>query len=321
MKIIDLHCDTISKIYEADYEIGKKINLSKNDLQVDIEKLIASNSMAQFFALYIDLEQKYKKDEKTVEYCLGMLDCFYRALEENKDKIALARNYDEMNKNINDGKISAFLTIEEGGAIQGELFNLRNFYRLGVRLMTLTWNFPNEIGYPNIKEEYMNMGLTNFGIEVVHEMNRLGMIIDVSHLSDKGFYDVAALSKVPFIASHSNARSMKMNSRNLTDDMIKILAQKGGVTGINFAGHFLSNDDISSVDYMVRHIKHIKKVGGIEVIALGTDFDGIDGNLEIENIGEIRLLLQALEKSGFTPEEIDKISYKNAARIIKDVMK
>jgi membrane dipeptidase len=167
----------------------------------------------------------------------------------------------------------------------------------------------------------MNKGLTAFGREVVHEMNRLGMIIDVSHLSDKGFYDVAELSEAPFIASHSNSRSIKENSRNLTDEMIKLLAQKGGVTGINFFGSFLSNDNLSRVDDMVRHIKHIKSVGGIEVIALGTDFDGIEGELEIKNIGEIGILLQGLEKGGFSQEEIDKISYKNAARIIKDVMR
>jgi membrane dipeptidase len=321
MKIIDMHCDTFLRIYEADYELGEKIDLLENNFHVDLKKLIASKSMAQFFALYLDLEQKYKNDEKTIEYCLGMLDCFYMELEKNKDKIAIARNYNEMNKNISEGKISAFLTIEEGGAIQGKLCNLRNFYRLGVRLMTLTWNYPNEIGYPHMGEEFRNMGLTEFGKEVVHEMNRLGMIVDVSHLSDGGFYDVAALSTVPFIASHSNARSIKGNSRNLTDDMIKTLAEKGGVTGINFSGNFLSEDNVSRIDDMILHIKHIKNVGGIDVIALGTDFDGIDGKLEIKNIGEIGILIHALEKNGFSQKEIDKISYKNASRVIKDVMK
>jgi membrane dipeptidase len=321
MKIIDLHCDTILKIYEAEYNLGEKINLQKNNIHVDVEKLVAANSVAQFFALYIDLEQKYKNGEKTFEYCLDMLDCFYNQLQDNKEKISIARNYEEMNKNMKEGKISAFLTIEEGGALQGKLSNLRNFYRLGVRLITLTWNFPNEIGYPNIEEKYTNMGLTDFGREVIQEMNKLGMIIDVSHLSDKGFYDVATLSKTPFIASHSNSRSAKVNSRNLTDDMIRILAQKGGVMGINFAGMFLSNDDISRVEDMVRHIKHIKNVGGIDVIALGTDFDGIEDDLEIKNIGEIGMLIRALGKNGFSDDEIDKISYKNASRIIREVMK
>jgi membrane dipeptidase len=320
MKIIDLHCDTISKLYQSEYEKGEKISLFKNELHVDVEKLAAANAVGQFFALYIDLRQKYKNGEKAMEYCLGMLDCFYNQLEDNKDKIRLARNYEEMNKNIADGKMSAFLTIEEGGVIDGKLCNLRNFYRLGVRLMTLTWNYPNEIGYPNVEEKYMNKGLTDFGIEVVQEMNRLGMIIDVSHLSDKGFYDVAALSKTPFIASHSNARSIKVHSRNLTDDMIRTLAEKGGITGINFFGSFLSKDNFSSVESMIRHIKHIKNVGGIDVIALGTDFDGIEGPLEIENIGKIDMLFHTLEKSGFSSEEIDKMSYKNACRIIKEVM-
>lgn len=308
------------KIYNTDYENNQKIVLSKNDLHVDIEKLITAHSAAQFFALYLDGKQKYKNGETITEYCLDMLDRFYMEIEDNSSYIAIARNYDEMMKNTREDKISAFLTIEEGGAIQVKLSNLRNFYRLGVRLMTLTWNYPNEIGYPNFKEEYMNMGLTDIGMEVVHEMNKLGMIVDVSHLSDQGFYDVARLSTVPFVASHSNARSVTSHVRNLTDDMIKLLSEKGGIMGINFLGDFLSEDKYSHVDSMVSHIKHIKNVGGIDVIALGSDFDGIYGEIEIKNIGEVNVLLEALKKGGFTYDEIDKITYKNACRIIKSIM-
>jgi membrane dipeptidase len=249
-----------------------------------------------------------------------MLDRFYIELEKNKDFIAFAGNYDEMISNDKNGKMSAFLTIEEGGAIKGQLHNLRNFYRLGVRLITLTWNFQNEIGYPNCKEEFRNMGLTEFGKEVVHEMNKLGMIIDVSHLSDGGFYDVARLSTKPFIASHSNARELCGHTRNLTDDMIKVLANKGGVMGINFEREFLGTKGISTIEDMVRHISHIKNVGGINVISIGSDYDGINPELEMKNIGEISMLIDELKKNSFTEDEIEKILYKNAVRVIKEVL-
>ncbi|KPU45718.1 membrane dipeptidase (peptidase family M19) [Oxobacter pfennigii] len=312
MKIIDFHCDTILELTDR-ADCG---NLRNNILSIDIEKMKRSNYKAQFFAMFVNLEEV----EDSLERALSMIDKFYLELEENKDYISIATSHDEFAANEREGKMSAFLTIEEGGAIKGKLENLRNFYRLGVRLITLTWNYPNEIGYPNHGYTYKDKGLTSFGGEVVAEMNRLGMIIDVSHLSDEGFYDVARLSKKPFIASHSNARAVWEHTRNLTDDMIKILAQKGGVTGINFANVFLGDSKVSRVEDMVKHIKHIKNTGGIGVVSLGTDFDGIERSLEIDNAGEMDKLITGLKKESFTEDEIDKILYKNALRVIKDVL-
>jgi membrane dipeptidase len=311
MMIIDLHCDTISHLIDQ-----PQLKLFDNNLSVDIKKLKNGNSMAQFFALYVDAALH----KEPLQRCLSMVDIFYRELQENREYIALARNIDELYFNQDAGKISAFLTIEEGATLHGKLENLRNFYRLGVRLLTLTWNYPNEIGYPNCEEKYRMQGLTDFGQQVVDEMNRLGMIIDVSHLSDQGFYDVARMSKKPFVASHSNARTVREHARNMTDDMIRLLAKKGGVLGINFSGAFLDGSEDSRVAAMVQHVKHIHNVGGIDVIALGTDFDGINYKLEIANIGEMEKLVGALDKSGFTTVEIEKICYKNTLRVIKECL-
>jgi membrane dipeptidase len=293
------------------------LELRKNRFHIDIEKLRKGNSMAQFFALYVDLQEA----ENPFETCLDMADKFYIELEKNKNNIGIAANYNQLIENHNQGRISAFLTIEEGGVLKGKISNLRNLHRLGVRLITLTWNFINEIGYPNFEEKYREKGLTSFGKEVVDEMNNLGMLIDVSHLSDEGFYDVARFSSSPFIASHSNARSMTNHSRNLTDDMIKLLANKGGVMGLNFADEFLSDSPNCSIEDMIRHIKHIINVGGIDVIALGSDFDGMTPSLEIEDFSDVVKLIQALEKNGFKQSEIEKICYKNALRIIREVIK
>lgn len=313
MNIIDFHCDTISKLLCE----NKGNSLYSNSFSVDIKKLRKANSIAQFFALFISLE----KNQDPLDICLKMLDKFYTEIDKNKSDIRLCKNYNDLIKNISKGYISAFLTIEEGAALKGNLYNLRNFYRLGVRLITLTWNFPNEIGYPNYKKTFINKGLTTFGFEVIEEMNNLGMLIDVSHLSDAGFYDVAKCSKYPFVASHSNSRSVTDHPRNLKDDMIKILADKGGILGINFEKTFLGNKSISRVEDMVSHITHIRNIGGIDVISLGSDFDGISDGLEMKNIGEISKLISSLKNHGFSEDEIEKICCKNALRVIKDVLK
>ena len=309
--LIDLHCDTISVLLKN----VQDRELRKNNLCVDIEKLRQGGSLAQFFALYVNMENV----KNPFEYAMVMLDKFYQEVSANSTEIAIARDYNEMMANMEKGKISAFLTLEEGGVIKGKLENLRNFYRLGVRLMTLTWNYPNEIGYPNFEWRYQAQGLTAFGKEVVAEMNRLGMIIDVSHLSDQGFYDVASLSQQPFIASHSNSRAMTNHPRNLTDDMIRILAENGGVLGLNFAASFLGSSETSKIEDMIRHANHIYQVGGAEVLAIGTDFDGTAPNLDIIHAGQMNQLRDALAKNGFTASELDKIWYQNSGRLIKEV--
>lgn len=312
MRPIDMHCDTILELMKD----KENLDLYDNGLEIDIKKLKKANSLAQFFAMFVYL----KREKDPMEVCLEMIDKFYVELEKNKNSILIAKNYEDIMNNDREGKMSAILAIEEGGAIKGKLHNLRNFYRLGVRAITLTWNYPNEIGFPNTKYEHRDKGLTSFGEEVIYEMNKLGILIDVSHLSDQGFYDVARLTSKPFIASHSNARAVKENSRNLTDDMIKTLSVNGGVMGICFERDFLGESENARVEDMIRHIKHIKNVGGIDVIALGSDFDGCHPNGEISNIGEIDKLAYGLKDNKFTEDEIDRIFYKNALRVIKDVL-
>ncbi|MCL2321269.1 MAG: dipeptidase [Oscillospiraceae bacterium] len=313
MRIIDWHCDTILGMYE------RKESIYSNSLSIDINKLKEGNVFGQFFALYINL----KDHQDPFLFCNELLDLFQDEVKKNDEYLEHVKNYDEM-VNANDkGKIAAILTIEDGGAVFGKMENLNHFYDRGVRLITLTWNYENEIGYPNLctRDGIKNDGLKPFGEEVVLAMNELGMIIDVSHLSDEGFYKVASLSKYPFVASHSNARAVAGHSRNLTDDMIKTLSEKGGVMGLNFAAPFLGSDETSKVSNMILHLKHIYNVGGIDVMALGSDFDGIDRKLEIDNAGEWYKLIDQIKKAGFKESEIDKITYENSVRVIKDSMK
>lgn len=313
MHIIDWHCDTILKLWRSE---GKEA-LAENHLSIDLEKLRAGHSLAQFFAVFIDL----KEHPQPFAAFHAMTDLFQQELTKNSGQISLARSMAELQANRDAGRLSAFLTLEEGGALEGRMENLYQAHERGVRLITLTWNYPNEIGYPNHEWTHQHQGLTGFGRDLVAEMNRLGMIVDVSHLSDQGFYDVAQFSDRPFVASHSNARTITGHSRNLTDEMIRLLAEKGGITGLNFCHAFLGDDpDTSRIQDMVRHIRHIVKVGGIEAMALGTDFDGIKSQLEIEHMGQIGKLLQALEQSGFTGGEIERICWRNAWRVMEDTL-
>ena len=258
------------------------------------------------------------------EYIESLLDQIKRGIEK-VDYVKICKSYDEFLQNKSQNIISAFLTLEDGRSVNGDLKRLDHFYEKGIRLITLTWNNENCIGFPNSKDpDIMNKGLKPFGIELIERMNQLGVIIDVSHLSDGGFYDVAKYSKKPFTASHSNSRILSPHTRNMTDDMIKVLADKGGIMGLNLGPEFL-NEDItnknSTVALMVKHLNHQKNIGGIEVLALGSDFDGVFGNMEINGCDKYYLLFDALKKDGWTEQEIEMLAYKNAERFLKDVLK
>jgi len=317
MKFIDLHCDTASLLLET------KQKLKQNSLKVDIQKLQQGEAIAQFFAMYIDS----KEVDSSYEYCVKMLDNFKNELLLNQDSISLCRNHNDLIMAQKENKIGAFLSIEEGEAIEGSLDKLRYFKEQGISLITLTWNYENALGYSNFEWRDQTRGLKKRGFEVVEEMNHLDMLIDVSHLSDAGFQDLILNSKSPIIATHSNSRTMTNNPRNLSDTMLKQLADKGGITGINFFNNFLVDGElkeeleISTIADMIRHIKHIRDVAGVDVIALGSDFDGILNSVEIEDISQMSKLSDALYSSGFSSDEVEKIFYKNSMRIIKDVLK
>jgi membrane dipeptidase len=169
----------------------------------------------------------------------------------------------------------------------------------------------------------MSKGLKPFGKDAVHRMNELGMVIDVSHLSDGGFYDVAAISEKPFVASHSNCRTLSPHQRNLTDDMIRTLAEKGGIAGINFGPEFLNaTTDIkeNSAKLISAHARHFINVGGSDCVALGSDFDGIQGNLEIGKVENMPLLFDQFSRDGLSDDIIEKIAWKNALRTLKNIL-
>lgn len=320
MKVADMHCDTIYEIYKARKK-NKEIHLNDNDLSISIEKMKQGDYLIQNFAMFTHL----KDTLDPVRHVQKMIDLFYEEMEKNKDSISVVYNYQDIIYNKNNNKMSAMLTLEEGDVIDHDLSYLKKYYQIGVRMITLTWNFPNSLGYPNINknQKYETIhGLTDFGIQYIQECERLGIIIDVSHLSDAGFYDVLKYTQSPFVASHSNVRRLCSHARNLSDDMILQLANRGGVIGINYASNFLDeNDDLSRVSAMVKHIQYIKKLAGIDCIGLGSDFDGISRNLEMKDCSYLPLLEKELYRQGFSKDEVEKIFYKNVLRLYKTILK
>ncbi len=326
MKFIDLHCDTLM------HTVGREepLSLLRNDqTSIDFERMEEGGALAQFFAVFLPTEEMFLENVGEVIdddlYINTLVDTLKREIGENSTMISLAHNHHDIIQNEKKGRMSAILTIEDGRSVQGSLEKLRSYYDIGIRLISLTWNFENCFGYPNSDDRnIMEKGLKEFGREAVEYMNQLGMIVDVSHLSDGGFADVAKISKKPFVASHSNSREISPHKRNLTDQMIRVLGEKGGVAGINFAPHFLQPDtttDRSTVQLMVRHLNHMKNVGGEDVVALGSDFDGIGGELEVDSIHKMPMIFDALEKAGWTTGQIEKLAYKNTLRVIKESMK
>ena len=302
----------------------KNQSLNSNSLCVDLKKMKEAGSVAQFFACFIYMKMFQGQDRwiKGYEYAMDMISYAKEELATCSETVRLAISYDSLLKNEEEGKISAFLTIEEGGIIDGELEKLRELYQQGIRLITLTWNEENCIGFPNsLNATTMKAGLKPFGIEVVEQMNDMGMIIDVSHLSDGGFWDVLERSKQSVLASHSNARALCAHPRNLTDDMIRALAERGGVAGVNFYPYFVNPTGKASVEDLARHIEHMYQIGGEEFVAIGTDFDGfVDGELELKHIGQMEKLHDVLKKRGFSVRQIEKFWNGNVRRITKDIL-
>ena len=399
MKIIDMHCDTISELADRGGE------LRKNNGQLDLKRMRESGYLVQNFALFVDIGKcapwaelgqmpascRERSDAEPGqmspprkmgaptpwERVCALYEVYRRELEKNRDRIAPVLCYEDILKNEACGKLSALLTVEEGAVCGGSPGRLRELYDMGVRMLTLTWNYRNELGWPatcrslgqssgdgkgsptekTVPEKIPGTGrsscagenpatavetekgetgkcgsddgdaargLTETGRDFVTEMERLGMIPDVSHLSDAGFDDVWKCTKKPFAASHSNARAVCPSLRNLTDDRIRRLAERGGCMGLNYYDRFLveggSKDPEVLWEALVRQARHITDVGGMEVLGLGSDFDGIPVNPAIPGAEALPLLWERLKTAGFTENQLDGIFRKNVERVYRETL-
>lgn len=361
MKLVDMHCDTI---YELQRD-GEGQSLFHNHLCVDVERMRQAETMVQFFACFVDAKEWEEErreahgrnmqgegdaahgrnvqgessaawppanggmriSEGTWERAYARVLEMQRRLErEQGDGLKQVFFYQDILENQRQNVISAVATVEEGGVLNGNIERVDELYQKGIRLITLTWNYENCLAYPNSRDErIMRSGLKPFGRSVLQRMNELGMIVDVSHLSDGGFWDCIKYSQAPVVASHSNCRVLCSHPRNLTDEMLRALAEKGGVAGLNFYPAFLKEErgrEGIALRDIARHARHMIDVAGEDIVAIGTDFDGFekeDAPGYISHVGEMESVWDAFAAENITPRQIDKIQSKNALRVMQDV--
>ena len=308
--MIDLHCDTIMQLLDHP-DSG---DLYRNTWKIDIEKLQKAHSKVQDFALFINLgktNDPYGRYEEMRNLCTTQIHLY-------GEHIQHVLSYQDVESVYESGKIGALMSIEEGGVLGGDLDKLKQAYQDGVRLITLTWNYPNGLGEPHCGEQHKK--LISKGIEFVEAMQDLGIIVDCSHLNDAGTEQLGDILDVPFVASHSNAREVTAHTRNLPDNLIKLIANKGGVIGLNFAQSFLGTSPVSRIEDIVKHGLYLINKGGEDVVTLGTDFDGIKPNTEIKDASEMYRLYDAFNEAGLSVEQCEKLFWKNADRLLKEIL-
>jgi membrane dipeptidase len=326
--LIDTHNDIPS--FTVD---GADIGASPKT-QTDITRLHKGGVGAVFFSVYV--AATYVNGNHSANRALQMIDTVqHDILDRYPDTFSPALTAADIEKAHRRHKIAGLMGLEGGHAIEDSPRLLRDYYRLGVRYMTLThWNTngladsATDVNNPQVQH---HNGLTPLGKEVVHEMNRLGMMVDISHTSDKTFYDAIETSQAPIIASHSACRALTNVPRNMTDDMIKALAKKGGVIQINVNCGFISQKSAdapkdapvrATLADVVAHIDHARQVGGIDAVGIGTDFDGITCTPEgFDDVSKFPALTRALLEKGYSPTDIKKIYGANTLRLMRQVEK
>ncbi len=306
MKIFDLHCDTLYKFYK-----DENYSIFQNNGHITEEGLLKGDYLAQCFAVFLP---NAIKDEAAYDFFNKQCSTFENTIS-SCHLLKKANSINDIDGNSKNKKVSAILTVENAEFLNNKIERVVKLSECGVKILGLVHESENCLGFPHSsKTQNNNIPLKKFGKEVVDALNATNIILDVSHLNFGGFHDIAKLSKKPFIATHTACRSLYDHSRNLFDEQIKQVARSGGIVGIAFYSVFLNGSKKTEISDILRHLEYLINVGGEEVAAIGSDFDGIDCELFIKNCAGIQILAEAIiKKFGFSVAE--KICYKNALRI------
>ena len=299
---IDAHCDTASVMLDS-----KKV-LKKNDLHFDLTR--APKGYTQIFAAYIAPDC-----ENPMERTMAIFDYMNKEISKKTNKTELCTNSAERTMALENGNTPVFFSLENAVAIQNK-DDVKKLYDKGVRFVSLTWNESNHLAGGVLDEE--DTGLSVLGRRMIYEMEKLGMIIDVSHLNDHSFWDVARVTNYPIIASHSCSRAVCKNPRNLTDEQFKAICTKGGVVGINFYSKFLVSRGTAEIKHILKHIDHFLKLGGENHIGLGSDFDGMNEPASgLSGVEDMPKLIDAFREHGYSEKLIEKICFGNFERVMR----
>ncbi|MCL5676552.1 MAG: dipeptidase [Firmicutes bacterium] len=311
--VADTHADSIMAVVG-----GERRLIERSDKgHIDFPRLAEGGIDLQVLACFIEAEYK---PERALAQALRMIDAIHREVEASGGQVVLALSAGDAERAAEQGKQAVMISLEGGEPIGLDLAVLRSLYRLGVRLVGLTWNQRNAIA-DGVGELRSRGGLTTFGVELVKEMNRLGMLVDVSHLSEAGFWDVLEVSSQPVIASHSNARALCDHPRNLTDEQIKALAKNGGVIGMNFFRGFVDRQaERATLERVLDHIDHIANLVGPIHVGLGADFDGADPVVGLEDVTRVPAITAGLLQRGYKDEDVLAILGGNHLRLMRQVI-
>ncbi|MBP3579670.1 MAG: membrane dipeptidase [Clostridia bacterium] len=311
--LFDLHCDTAYEMYKG------KQGLAHNTLGIDIEKFDAFENKAQIFAIWSD--ESLTDDEVYVNFKHVSAE-FHGHINENIQKISLCTTAQEIKTAQEQDKIAALLSVEDARLLGNDLSRLETLYNEGVRIITLCWKGMSVIGGGYDTDE----GLTDFGLEVLSQCEKMGIVVDVSHLSEKGFWDVANKASKPFIASHSNANLICSHKRNLTDVQYRTISSSGGIVGISLVAKHLAKayrdntpEQCSALETVCNHIEHFLEIDST-ALCLGLDFDGTTPLAGLEDLSKVPVLHEALTNRGLDEKVADDVFYNNAFRFFNNAL-
>ena len=315
--VFDGHCDTILELDRCGRTLGQR----SAEGHADLPRLLEGGVTAQVFALFI--EDKYLPNQ-AVRRTLQLADRFYQELEVNQEHILPATRAADIRRAKEEGKVAAVLGVEGGAALEGDLAILRVLHRLGGRLLTLTWSRRNALGDGTMRGQ-VGGGLTDLGREAVREMNRLGMLVDVSHLAAAGVGDALAVSRDPIVASHSNARAVCDHGRNLSDEHVRGIAAGGGLVGVTLVPAFVDPQK-ASMERLMDHIEHLLRVGGEDHVGLGSDYDGFGFDNpafqfhDMPDVSHLPRLTEAMLGRGIPERVVEKVLGANWLRVFEEVV-
>ena len=309
--VFDGHCDTLLALVEGTRSFVER----STEGHVDLPRLREGGVDAQIFACCVG----GPKAERPLVRFLRMADALYREIEAHPDHLRLARCAADVEGAKATGQVACILSMEGAEPLEGELAVLRTLYRLGLRNLGLVWSGRNALGSAVFGDGIDDAGLSDFGKRVVREANRLGIMVDVSHLNERGFWDVVELTERPIVASHSNARVLFDHPRNLWDEQVRAIAETGGLVGVVFT--FLTPQDTrATLEHVLEQVDHMVNLVGPDHVGLGSDFDGIRQTpVGLEDVSRLGAITQGLLERGCPEEDVRKILGLNWLRVFRMV--
>ncbi|MEP6691778.1 MAG: dipeptidase [Gemmatimonadaceae bacterium] len=325
--VIDMHNDLPTKILDAHYD--PDVRHEPRAGHTDLPRLKESGLTAVFLSAWVDASYARHAPDGSWARVQRYLETIHAFADRHPNDLAFATSAADIRHAKRDGKVAILIGVEGGHAIEGSLAHLRALYASGARYLTLTWNNGNAWAGSSIGSHGTRTGgLTGFGRSVIAEMNRLGMLVDVSHVSDETLRDVLAIARAPVIASHSSARALSPHARNLTDDQLRAIAKTGGVINVNFYPRFIdpayaagAPHHVTPLSVLIDHIDHIATVAGIDHVGLGSDFDGITATpVGLDDVTTLPRIAQALIDRGYSDDDVLRVLGGNMLRVLQEVV-